>query len=115
LKTKASTAVLKELLSKFQVLTSKANPTASLWASRGALERALGDKAAAKTSLNRAIVIEPKNKPALMERAEIALSEGDYTNATEIAKTLFKLRPNQPTLRFCRREFTPLKAKSPTR
>jgi len=100
LKSKASPAVLKELLAKLRILTSKANPTASLWASRSALERALGDWAAAKTSFNRALAIEPKNKAALTERAEISLSEGDYANATETAKTLAQLSPNSNDVKF---------------
>ncbi|MGI8639343.1 MAG: tetratricopeptide repeat protein [Pyrinomonadaceae bacterium] len=94
IKTKANVNVLKELLGKIQVLTSKAKPTASIWASRAALENALGDKTAAKTSLSRAFGIEPKNKPALMERAEIALVEGDKITATKIVETLFQIAPN---------------------
>jgi tetratricopeptide (TPR) repeat protein len=100
LKTKASPAVLKELLARLQILTSKANPTASIWASRSAVERALGDKASAKTSLNRALAIEPKNKSALIERAEIAIAEADYAGAAEIAKTLIQLSPNASDVKF---------------
>lgn len=100
LKTKAAPSVLKELLIKLQTLTSKANSTASLWAARSALERALGDTAAAKTSLNRALAIEPKNKSALNERAEIALSDGDFTGATETAKTLAQISPDSPDVKF---------------
>ncbi|CAN5524114.1 hypothetical protein BH18ACI1_BH18ACI1_17190 [soil metagenome] len=94
IKTKADINVLKELLGKIQIMTSKANPTASIWAARAALENALGDKSAAKTSLIRALAIEPKNKPALLERAEIALAEGDKTTATRIVETLFQIAPN---------------------
>ena len=100
LKTKAAPEVLKSLLLKLQTLTAKANPTVSLWASRAALERALGDKAAAKSSLNRALAIDPKNKMALMEQSEIAASEGDFTNALEIAKTLAQLSPNDSDVKF---------------
>jgi tetratricopeptide (TPR) repeat protein len=81
LKTKASETVLKDLLAKLQNLSAKAKPTASVWAARGAIERALGDKAAAKTSVSRALAIEPANSfalseqnfisPALMRKAEI--------------------------------------------
>lgn len=94
IKTKANINVLKELLGKIQTLTGKANPTASIWAARAALENALGDKTAAKASLNRAFEIEPKNKPALMQRAEIALVEGDKTTAMKIVETLFQIAPN---------------------
>ncbi|CAN5595969.1 hypothetical protein BH24ACI2_BH24ACI2_06150 [soil metagenome] len=94
IKTKADINILKELLVKIQILTSKANPTASIWAARAALENVLGDKSAAKTSLTRALAIEPKNKPALLERAEVALVEGDKTTATRIVETLFQIAPN---------------------
>ncbi|MDQ6788000.1 MAG: tetratricopeptide repeat protein, partial [Acidobacteriota bacterium] len=93
LKTKASPQVLKELLAKVQTLTNKANPTAAIWASRAALENALGDKTAAKISVSRALQIEANNKSALKERAEIALSEGDFDAASADAKTLFQLSP----------------------
>ena len=94
LRTKADINVLKELLGKIQILTGKANPTASIWAARASLENALGDKTAAKNSLNRALEIEPTNKSALMQRAEIALVEGDKTTATKIVETLFQVSPN---------------------
>jgi tetratricopeptide (TPR) repeat protein len=100
LKTKAPQAVLKELLAKFRVLTSKANPTVSVWSLRAALERATGDNASAKISLNSALALEPKNKLALFERAEIALSEGDFSGAAEFAKTLNQLSPNSIDIKF---------------
>ncbi|MGC2234892.1 MAG: tetratricopeptide repeat protein, partial [Pyrinomonadaceae bacterium] len=91
---KASADVLKSLLEKLKILTSKAKPTASVWASRAALENALGDKASAKTSLSRAFSIDANNKNALMERAEIALAESDYKGALADALLLNKLAPN---------------------
>lgn len=94
LKTKASPPVLKLLLVKLQLLTSKANPTASVWASRAALERVLGDANSAKASVSRALAIEANNKTALTERAEIALSEGDSERAFEDAETLLRLSPD---------------------
>ena len=94
LKTKASSQILKELLTKIQLLTAKANPTAAIWASRGALENALNDKTAAKTSIARALQIEAKNKSALAMRAEIALSENDYERAASDAKTLLQITPD---------------------
>lgn len=94
IKTKAAPEVLKPLLSKLQILTSKANPTASVWASRAALERALGDKESAKNSIKKALAIDPKNFVALNDRAEISLSEGDFTNAVEDAKKLIQISPD---------------------
>ena len=94
LKTKARPEILKELLTKIRFLTSKAKPTAAVWASRAALENALGDKASAKTSLDRALSINPNDKSALLELAEIALSESDKTTALETTKILEKIAPN---------------------
>ncbi|MDQ3321099.1 MAG: tetratricopeptide repeat protein [Acidobacteriota bacterium] len=94
LKTKADSQILRELLTKIQFLTSKAKPTASIWASRAALERALGDKVSAKASVNRALAIEANNKSALTERAELAISEGDNERAAEDAKFLLQTAPD---------------------
>ncbi|HEY0427043.1 MAG TPA: tetratricopeptide repeat protein [Pyrinomonadaceae bacterium] len=94
LKTKADADVLKTLLEKLKILTSKAKPTASVWASRAALENALGDKTSAKTSLGRALLIDSANKTALMQRAEIALAESDIKGAAQDAQTLARIAPN---------------------
>lgn len=100
LKTKATPAILKQLLTKLQFLTSKANPTASVWSARGAIERVLGDKTSAKTSISRSLSIEPNNKPALAERIELALSENDFAGALENAKILNKIAPDNPDSKF---------------
>jgi tetratricopeptide (TPR) repeat protein len=100
LKTKASSKVLQELYGKVKNLTEKAKPTSSIWASRAALENALGDKTSAKNSLTRAIEIDPKNQFALMERANIALAEGDTTQAQEIFKTLSTLSPGSQNVKL---------------
>ena len=93
LKTNAAPDILKGLLTKLQSLTNKANPTASLWAARGALEAALNDKVAAKKSLTNALSIEPKNSFALSKYIEIALAEGDFTRALNDAKLLSQASP----------------------
>ncbi len=94
LKTNASAEILKNLLEKLRFLTSKAKPPASVWASRAALEYAIGNKSAAKSSLDRALLIDPDNKNALMTRGEIALSEADIDSALKDAETVSKLAPN---------------------
>ena len=94
LKQKAAPVVLKELLTKLQNLTAKANPTASIWAARGAIESALSDKIAAKKSLTNALAVEPKNSLALATRTEISLAEGDFARATNEAKMLLQISPN---------------------
>lgn len=94
IRTKASHEVLRALLGKVEILTSKANPTASIWASRASLERALGNLQAAKISIKNALLIDPKNSVALIERVEISLSEGDFTRAVEDAKLLAQISPD---------------------
>ncbi|MGI8788407.1 MAG: tetratricopeptide repeat protein [Pyrinomonadaceae bacterium] len=94
LKTKAAPETLKELLTKLQTLTSKANPTASVWAARGAIESALDDKTAARKSLENALTIEPKNSFALTTRTEISLAESDFTRALVDAKSLVQDSPD---------------------
>ncbi len=94
LRTKAKPEILKELLYKLKILTTQAGATASVWASRAALENALGNRADAKTSLQRALAIDANNKNALLELGEIALSEGDNTGALQIAQKLQKIAPN---------------------
>lgn len=100
IKTNSPPEKLKELLSKVQYLTTKANPTASLWASRAALERTLGDKRSANISLSRAVELDPFDKLALAERAELALSEGDYTSALTDAKKLKQMSPDSAYSNF---------------
>ena len=93
LKMKATPEVLRELLGKIQPLTSKANPTASIWAARAALENNLGDRKSAKQSLSRALLLEPGNSFALSENIEIELAESDFKSALADAKNLVKSNP----------------------
>ncbi len=97
---KAKPETLVELLEKIKILSVKANPTASVWASRGVLESYLGDKASAKTSLNKAIEIDSRNATALFERAEIALIEGDTSRASEIVRVLTEISPDLPNIKL---------------
>jgi tetratricopeptide (TPR) repeat protein len=100
LKTKASATVLKDLLAKLQNLSMKAKPTAAVWAARGAIERALGERAAAKASVTRALAIDAANSFALSEQIEISLSEGDFTRAVGDAQKLVKSAPNSTSARL---------------
>lgn len=100
LKTKAAPEILKQLLAKLRLLTSKANPTASVWSARAALERNLGDRTSAKASISRSLEIEPANKTALAERVEIALAENDFKGALEFAKNLNKIAPESDISKF---------------
>lgn len=96
LKAKAPPEKLKELLTQLQTLSAKMRPPVSVWVSRAALERALGDKATARTSAGKALAIDPKNISALQERGEAALALGDFTAAQNDAETILKIAPNSP-------------------
>jgi len=93
LKTKATPIILKELLTKIKSLTSKAKPTASIWAAQGALETALGDKIAAKKSLDSALALDAKNIFALQTRVEVSLAESDFAKALNDAKSIIAISP----------------------
>ena len=94
LRTKAAPEILRELLEKIRVLTGKANPPASVWTARAALERSLGDRDAAKTSINNALAIAPNNQSALAENVEIALAQNDFNSAVRDAKKLTQMSPD---------------------
>lgn len=101
LKTKAKPEVLQEVLAKVKVLTTgKVKPTASIWAARAGLESALNDKVSAKTSLNRALEIEPKNLFALSELGNIAVNEGDTERAADIVKILLQIAPDSEDIKI---------------
>jgi tetratricopeptide (TPR) repeat protein len=88
LETKASPAILNELLSQISALTAKANPTVTLWTARASLEDALRKPDAAKKSLSAALALDPKNRNALFQLAGIAVVEGDVVKAKDLAARL---------------------------
>lgn len=94
LKTKASPAVLNELLDRMINLTSKANPTPSMWSARAALEAALGKSEAAKASMAYALKADPKNRATLLQAVDLALAGGDVVRAKDLAKTFESLSPS---------------------
>ncbi len=102
LKIKASPPLLQELLTKIVQATGKAKPTASLWTARAALENALGKRDAAKVSLATALSLDPKNKFALTETADIALSEGDVVGANDATSSLEKIAPDAASTKILR-------------
>ena len=77
-----------------RILTSKANPAASIWASRAALENVVGDKTQAKASAARALELDPKNLTALTIIADIALYGHDPAAADPFVKRLEALAPD---------------------
>jgi len=98
LNTGAKPEVLRELLARLVTITSKAKPTASAWAARGAIESAIGENANARTSFGRAFELDPKNHFALISKAGTLLNEGDSRGADIAIKNLEASRPNDPSV-----------------
>lgn len=99
LRTKAKPEVLRELLIRLEKLTGKAKPTAAVWAARGAIENALGERKAARVSFDEALKLEPGSQFALYEKATLALDESDITGADGIIKNLEYLAPKSTNLK----------------
>lgn len=59
---------------------------AAAWLVRAQAERATGDKVAAKTSLARALEVEPENVAVLVESADLAMSQNEFDQAIENLK-----------------------------
>ncbi|MBA2527086.1 MAG: tetratricopeptide repeat protein, partial [Pyrinomonadaceae bacterium] len=76
----------KEAFKLAHTATNDSDAPGSTWLLRAMAERALGDKAAAKTSLQHVLEIEPENIAALIERAELLVEEGDYEHALKDLK-----------------------------
>lgn len=93
LSSKAKPEELKDLLTRLTALTGKAKPTAAAWAARGALEVALGAKAAARSSFDKALELDSKNQFALIAKANAALDEGDAGGGENVVRTLETLAP----------------------
>ncbi|MGB4990399.1 MAG: tetratricopeptide repeat protein [Pyrinomonadaceae bacterium] len=98
LKTKAEQPVLRDLLSKIIPLTSKANPTAALWTARAALESVLSMNSEAKTSLAEALKIDPKDRNAIFQLADMAIADGDTLKASSLAARLEDGAPSNTVL-----------------
>ena len=75
-----------EALRLSQSATSAADAPAAAWLVRAQAERATGDKSAAKTSLARALELEPENVAALVENADLALEQNEFDKAIESLK-----------------------------
>lgn len=102
LRTKAKAEVLRELLARLEILSRKVKTTASVWAARGALENALGEKKSAKISFDRSLELDGKNQFALNEKAGFILDEGDTAGAEAIIKTLETINPKSVNIKALR-------------
>ena len=66
---------------------------ASAWVGLAIAEKASGNKAAAKATLDRVLAEEPENLAALMERADLSTAEKNFELAIADLKTAAKLKP----------------------
>jgi tetratricopeptide (TPR) repeat protein len=102
LKTKASETTLKNLLAKMLEVTSKTKSPTSVWIARAALQNSLGLSKDARFSVNKALSIEPTNKFALVQSAEIALAAGDTQRADADTKELERIAPSEESVMLLR-------------
>ena len=82
----------KEALKLAQTATTDSDAPPSTWLLRAMAERATGDSAGAKTSLQRVLEIEPGNISALVERAELSLEGGDSEHALKDLKAAEQIK-----------------------
>ena len=101
-RTNASQESLKDLLAKISVLTTKANASAALWSARADLEIALAKRSDARSSVARSLAIDSKYRPALLQSASIAVSDGDLDRAKQIASAIETLTPGTDAVKMLR-------------
>ncbi|MEO6334023.1 MAG: tetratricopeptide repeat protein [Pyrinomonadaceae bacterium] len=102
LKTKTSVQALNALLIRIRSLSAKANPPASIWASRAALENAAGDISNAKISAAKALALDPKHQFALSTSADIALIANDPDAADAFVRRLESIAPQSESAKGLR-------------
>jgi len=79
-------AKLKSVLESLSRITEKDNTPASIWISKGILEKALEDRVAAKASFERALSLDGKNQAALFETIDLYIKDRDSKNAVDRSK-----------------------------
>jgi tetratricopeptide (TPR) repeat protein len=84
---------VKEALELAKRATAIPEAPASAWVGLAIAEKASGNKAAAKTTLDRVLAEEPENLAALMERADLFADENNFELAIADLKTAAKLKP----------------------
>lgn len=102
IKTRASTEILKQLLEKVRTFTARVNASAMMLSTKASLENAIGDNAAAKKTIDRALAQDPNNKTALYLKADIAIAEGDVVLGEELIKAISKIDANSDDLKMLR-------------
>lgn len=90
---KASNSELKSLHKKISEFTETDTVPASVWVSKGILERKLGNLDMAKSSLRNVLRLDPKNPIALAEMVEVNILDGKFKLAIESAKRFVRVYP----------------------
>jgi tetratricopeptide (TPR) repeat protein len=93
LHTNANEAALRNLSAKIDALSGKVRPSAALLGAKAAIDQRLGNRAVAKESASRALLLDPKLKIAIVITADIALLENDLENAEGLIRRLEALVP----------------------
>ena len=83
----------KEALELAKRATAITDAPASAWIGLAIAERASGDKAAAKTTLDRVLADEPANLAALLERADLFTDDKNFEPAITDLKAAAKVKP----------------------
>lgn len=89
---------VKEALDLAKRATALPEAPASAWIVLAVAERANGNKAAAKATLDRVITEEPTNVAALMERAEIFTDDKNFDSAITDLRAAAKSKPGEKTI-----------------
>jgi len=84
---------VKEALELAKRATAIPEAPASAWVGLAIAEKSSGNKAAAKTTLDRVLTDEPENLAALLERADLFADEKNFESAITDLKTAAKLKP----------------------
>jgi tetratricopeptide (TPR) repeat protein len=93
-RSKAPNDVLTKVFYQLRTATSLPKAPVDVWLARGSVELALGNKSAALTSFSHALVIDPRNVTALLERADILAGNGEVDAAIESAKAARQIAPS---------------------
>ena len=88
LRTNAPVNVLTSLLAQVRIFASKVNAGPPAFTTQASLENAIGDRTAAKKSVERALGIDQQYRQALYLKADIALAENDIALADNVTKTI---------------------------
>jgi len=88
----------KEALDLAKRATATPDAPASAWLTLAMAQRSNGDKAGARTSLDRTLKDQPGDVAALLERADLSTDEKNFASAIEDLKTAAKAKPDDKVI-----------------